>query len=336
MAQELLRIAPTHEREYIMNRRLLLPLLLAPLGLLALPEAARAQCPPDAEFCGEVQLGPARAQAVVRRPAVVAQAAPVVVRHPAPRRVVVEHPPTQVVVQQPPARIVVRHPPPRVVVVHTPAPPPPQPVVVHHPAPVYQPAPAYQPPPPPQPAAPPRERFRRVGLFATGGGILADQVSMGGLSGGLVIRPARHFGIRLGIGGYGGEDYNGATRTEVPFTNDFLVYFNPRSVFQVYFLAGFHVSAAVAETTIRTTGPLGGVRYDTIEQRYNHIGGQTGLGAELRLGRAFALTFDARVFLREQVRDDVVEFREVLADGTVRETNTSAGALLQGGAVIYF
>ena len=240
MAQELLRIAPTHEREYIMNRRLLLPLLLAPLGLLALPEAARAQCPPDAEFCGEVQLGPARAQAVVRRPAVVAQAAPVVVRHPAPRRVVVEHPPTQVVVQQPPARIVVRHPPPRVVVVHTPA------------------------PPPPQPAAPPRERFRRVGIFAIGGGILADQVSMGGLSGGLVIRPARHFGIRLGIGGYGGEDYNGATRTEVPFTNDFLVYFNPRSVFQVYFLAGFHVSAAVAETTIRTTGPLGGVRYDTI------------------------------------------------------------------------
>jgi hypothetical protein len=306
-----------------MNRRLL-PFLLAALGFAA-PSASEAQCPPDAQFCGEVNVGRASARAVVRRPIVVAQA-PVVVRHPQPAaRVVVRHPqpvPRRVVVHRTPARVVVRHPPPRVVVVQTPPPPP---VVVRPVHPVYRPAPVvHHPAPPPRPQRPPR--VRRVGLFATGGGILADRVSMGGFAAGLMIRPVRHFGIRVGIGAYGGQDYNGDNRVEVPFTNDFLVYFNPQRRFQVYFLGGFHASAASAERT---------GTFDT-ERRYNHLGGHIGLGAELRLGSAFALTFDARTFLREQVRSGVTEFTEVMSDGTVRSTNTSAGALLNFGGVVYF
>jgi hypothetical protein len=307
-----------------MNRRLLLPLaFLASLGLFAVPSASEAQCPPDAQFCGEVNVGPASARAVVRRPAV-ARGPVVVAQGP-----VVHHPqpvPRRVVVHRTPARVIVRHPPPRVIVVQTPAP---APRVVHHPAPAV-----HHPAPPPLAQRPPR--VRRVGLFASGGGILADHVSMGGFAAGLKIRPVRHFGIRIGVGAYGGQDYYGDSRTEIPFTNDFLVYFNPDRMFQVYFLAGFHISGAVANSSITTTSPLGTIRHEEIERRYSHIGGQAGLGAELRLGRAFALTFDARVFLREQVRDGVTEFVEVQPDGSLRTTNTSAGALINFGGVVYF
>ena len=306
-----------------MNRRLL-PLFSTAFGLsallLALPAGVRADCPPDAQFCGEVQVGPASARAVIRGPVVVAQA-PVVVDAPAPppARVVIRHPrpaPRRVVVHRAPARIIVRHPAPRV-------------VYAPEPAPVYaQPAPVYAPQPAPAPPAPARERFRRVGLFASGSAILGEEISMGGIAGGLVIRPARHFGIRVGVGAYGGTDYAGASRTEVPFSNDFLVYFNPSRRFQIYYLAGFHLSRAV---TTQDVGYIG-----TEERRFDYIGGQTGLGAELRLGRAFALTFDARAFLREQVRAGVVEFTERRSDGSIRTTNTSAGAMLSFGGALYF
>lgn len=291
-----------------MNRRLLLPSFLVALWLSAGPKVAEAQCPPDARFCGEANVGPAKARVVVRGRAV-AQA-PTVVRHPAPA-------PRRVVVRAP-ARVIVRHPAPRVVVVRTPAPAPaPAPEVVHEP-PVE---------PEPQPRPVKRERFRRVGLFAAGGGIFADQVSMGGFTGGLLIRPVRHLGIRLGAGAFGGTDYYGDSRTEVPFTNDFLVYFNPRRMFQIYFLSGFHISRAVSSNSLS---------WGLDERRYTYVGGQAGLGAELRLGRAFALTFDARTFIREQVRDGVVEFSETTSDGSVRTTNTSAGGLLNFGLAVYF
>ena len=168
-------------------------------------------------------------------------------------------------------------------------------------------------------SAPTAPRERKVGLHFDVGGTLGPQVTMGGFNGAIRFRPKQHIGIDLGAGYFAGNDYQGFYRTEVPVTTNLLFFINPQHKLQVYFLLGPGMSFGKVDT-------FDGGRHMT------YVGGQAGLGLELRLARAFALNFDGRGVLRHRVdRDPRPEF----VNGT-QTTDTSGGALLTFGATFYF
>jgi len=167
--------------------------------------------------------------------------------------------------------------------------------------------------------APPPKRDRKVGLHFDVGGTFGPQVVMGGFSGALRFRPNEHVGIDLGSGYFAGNDYQGFYRTEIPVTANVLFFVNPQHKLQVYFLLGPGLSFG---------------RVDTFNEvrRMTHVGGQAGMGLELRLAPAFALNVDVRGVLRHRIDSDP---RPEFFDGT-RSTNTSGGAVLTFGGTLYF
>jgi hypothetical protein len=187
---------------------------------------------------------------------------------------------------------------------------PPTVVVVKH-SPVPQ-TPAPKPPPPPK-------RDRKFGLHFDVAGTFGPQVLMGGFAGALRFRPKEHVGIDLGSGYFAGNDYQGFYRTEIPVTANVLFFVNPQHKLQLYFLMGPGLSFA---------------RVDTFNEvrRMTHIGGQAGVGLELRIAPAFALNADVRGILRHRIDSDP---RPEFVDGT-RSTNTSGGAVLTFGGTLYF
>jgi len=284
--------------------------------LLAAPAAAQqTECQPDDLLCAEVRIGPGRAGIRIR----------------GARR----QPPPPVVVQPPPP------PPQPPVVIVQPAPPPPPPQQV-----VVQPVP---PPPPPVVVRQPVYRPRQVvtvrtvedrypasstGLVLHLDGLAGDDLGMVGGGGAFRIRPNPYFAIDLGAGFYGGNDYNGMDRFEVPVTADALFFFNPQHRFQFYALVGVGASFGYADgVNIRLPG---GPSYQS--RSYVHLGGEAGLGVEWRLGRHFAISFDVRGFIREQINDDGngPEFRELSSSGNQLSTNTSGGFDGRLGMTFYF
>lgn len=183
---------------------------------------------------------------------------------------------------------------------------PPTVVVVKH-TPIEQ--------PPPEPA----KRDAKVGLHFDVGGTFGPQVLMGGFSGALRFRPKEHFALDLGSGYLAGNDYQGFYRTEIPVTANMLFFVNPQHKLQVYFLLGPGMSFARVDTFYEV-------------RRMTYIGGQAGMGLELRLARAFALNFDVRGVLRHRVDGDP---RPEFVDGD-RSTDTSGGAVMTFGATFYF
>jgi hypothetical protein len=174
-----------------------------------------------------------------------------------------------------------------------------------------------QPPAVQAPAQPKRDR--KLGLHFDVGGTFGPQVLMGGFSGALRFRPSEHVGIDLGSGYFAGNDYQGFYRTEIPLTTNVLFFVNPQHKLQVYFLLGPGVSFGRVDT------------FDEV-RHMTYVGGQAGLGLELRLARAFALNVDARGVLRHRIDADP---RPEFVDGT-RSTDTSGGAVLTFGATFYF
>lgn len=228
--------------------------------------------------------------------------------------------------------------PSRVVVVEQPAPPPPPPRVIVVETEVEQAPPPPPPPPEPEPVveedgywdAPPRQP-PRFGVHGYVAGVVGRDLHMGGTTGAFRFRPVPHLAVDLGLGLYGGTDYNGLDRVEVPLTADMLLFVNPENALQLYFLGGLGLSFAHAEGHNRHTGRL--------ESRdYGYVGGQAGIGLEWRIGRHFALNGDVRAFLRQRVDDDdQPEFIEYEAGRpTGRTTDTSAGGLATIGATFYF
>jgi hypothetical protein len=142
---------------------------------------------------------------------------------------------------------------------------------------------------------------------------------MGGFSGALRFRPKEHVGIDLGSGYFAGNDYQGFYRTEIPLTANVLFFVNPQHKLQLYFLMGPGLS-------------FGRVHTFNEVRRMTHIGGQAGIGLELRLAPAFALNVDVRGILRHRIDSDP---RPEFTDGT-RSTNTSGGAVLTFGGTLYF
>jgi hypothetical protein len=187
---------------------------------------------------------------------------------------------------------------------------PPTVVVVKH-TPIPQ-TPAPKPPPPPK-------RDRKFGLHFDVAGTFGPQVLMGGFAGALRFRPKEHIGIDLGSGYFAGNDYQGFYRTEIPVTANVLFFVNPQHKLQLYFLMGPGLSFG---------------RVDTFNEvrRMTHIGGQAGVGLELRIAPAFALNADVRGILRHRIDSDP---RPEFVDGA-RSTNTSGGAVLTFGGTLYF
>jgi hypothetical protein len=174
----------------------------------------------------------------------------------------------------------------------------------------------------PKPAPPPekpKERERKIGLHFDVAGTFGPQVSMGGFNAALRFRPKPFFGLDLGSGYFGGDDYRGFYRTEIPLTANMLFFLNPQHKFQFYFLLG-------------PGAAFGTVRLPNENRDMIHIGGQGGFGVEWRLAKAFALNTDARAVIRHRVdRDPRPEFVE----GT-RTSNTSVGGLFSFGMTFYF
>lgn len=292
-----------------------LPALAAAL-LFASPVAAQTtECQPDDLFCAELRIGPGSAGVRIGGapppPPVVVQSAP------EPPVVVVEQapppPPPQVVVRPAPQ-------PPTVIVQQPPPPPPPQTVYV-------------QPAPRQVVVQPERERFpySSTGIHLHAGGLFGDNVAMGGTGAAFRIRPIPHLAIDLGAGIYGGDDYNGMSRWEVPVTGDLLFFFNPQHRFQFYALAGIGLSFGHAEGhNFRSPSP-GWQSRDFV-----HLGGELGLGVEWRISRVFALNLDVRGFIRERVDGNgEPEFLEYTREGW-QSTDTSAGVLGRLGMTFYF
>lgn len=271
-------------------------LVLLGAALVAWPRPAAADCDdPDSVFCAEISVG---AQAHGR----------VVVRNPRPN-------PPRVVVVEPAPPPPPPPPAPRVVVVE-PQPPPPPPrevVVVQHTTRVV----------PAPPVRPDHYPVGRMGFRAFFGGSVTPDAPMGGFGGALRFRPVPHIGLDLGLAGWGGEDTQGRLRAELPVTLDMLVYFNPRSRFQVYGLVGTGVTFARVE------------ELDLLERDFVHLGGTAGLGMEWFVARRFSLNLDFRAFLRHRVggSDEQPEFVD-LDDG--QTTDTSAGAVITAGMAWYW
>jgi hypothetical protein len=209
---------------------------------------------------------------------------------------------------------------------------PPPPVVVYQPPPatvVVQPReapPAYYYVPR---NAPPKKEWGlnlHVGGIALGKG--RDHNSGMALVGlGLRYRPIPAAAMEVDVDFAGGRDYNGYRRNEHALSFNGLVFLNPRSKTQVYFLAGFGWAGAYA------TDDRSG--YDRNEYRYGYFGAQGGLGLEFRLSRSVALNIDARGFVRGRVDDNRRDYPEFV-DGNGRTTNTSGGGLFSGGLTFYW
>ncbi|MBK8170361.1 MAG: outer membrane beta-barrel protein [Sandaracinaceae bacterium] len=164
-----------------------------------------------------------------------------------------------------------------------------------------------------------------------------NRVSIGGADIALRLRPSPWVAVDLGIGAYGGTDYDGNDRVEVPFTVNGLFFFNPQNALQLYGVLGLGVSYAHVEPSFLGSG------FDPFSSEFRdftYFGGQAGLGLEWRMSPHFALNVDVRGFIRSRVDSttDVPEFVETNAAGspTGRTSNTSSGVYSTLGATLYF
>lgn len=293
-----------------------LPAVAAAL-FAAAPAAAQTQCQPGDLFCLDVQIGPGRGGIRIGGDAPVPQPPPPMIVQPQPQPMPPAQPPVVIVEPsyqppQPPPQ-----PQPPMVYVQPQPQPPPQVVYMQQPVTrrVLRERPAYP--------------YSSLGLNLHIDGLWGEDLMMGGAGGSFRIRPMPHLAVDIGAGVYGGQDYNGLDRVEVPLVADLLVFFNPGNRFQIYALAGLGASWSHASGENRHT-------LLNVDRDYVHLGGEVGIGAEWRISRGFALNLDVRGFLRHRVDDspepEFTEFRE----GAWDSTDLSGGVVTRFGATFYF
>jgi hypothetical protein len=284
-------------------------------------------CPPGAWFCEETEVTP---------PPDLDRSAPPARESRAP----IDAPPGSTTVVIPPQTNGRR--PPVVVYQQVPDAPPAQVVIVAPPAEpaMERPAkPVREVPPPPPPSSERKHLSRtRWGLNLRLEGIAlgrdhgaAEDAGMGGIGASLRFRPVPAFALDAGLDLVGGIDYNGFRRTEVPFTVSGLLYVNPRSAVQFYFIGGFNWAHAEVESD--TYSPLldDGDGYST---EYDYFGGHGGIGLEFRVTRHVALNIDGLGFVRS--RTDAGFQPEFYDPDTGRSSNTSGGGVFRGGITFWW
>lgn len=221
-------------------------------------------------------------------------------------------------------------------IVYQPAPPPP-PVVVYQPAP--PPVVVVQRPPARQPTyvytTTTRKLWRpewgvnlRIEGALFGSGYRGDLAGIGGLGVGLRVRPSPWIALEGDIDFLGGRDFNNYRRGETAFSANVLLFVNPRSRVQFYFVAG--IGGSIARVVDDQTSS-----YDRI-YNWGYFGGQAGGGIEFRLAKAFALDFDLRGFMRGRTDSGAHAQPEFVDPQTGQTTNLSGGALVTGGMTFYF
>jgi hypothetical protein len=295
------------------------------MGLSA--PALAQDCPPGAWFCEDTP---------VQAPPTAAPAQPPPAEKPAEAT---KPPPPNgrgaVVIPPPPGG---KAAPPVVVYQPVPNAPPPQVIIVSPGAP--RPRLVYPVPPPPPKRPPWRPEWginlRLEGVMLSREGASED-AGMGGIGIGLRYRPVPAFAIEGDIDLIGGTDYNGFDRAEVPLSVNGLLFVNPRSRVQFYFIGGFHVAYAKVRSDsyspLLSEGGDAGV-FGDYEQEYSYFGGQGGIGLEFRLSRRVALDIDLLGFVRGRTDDG--NLPEFVDWETGRTTNTSGGGLFRGGITFYW
>lgn len=306
-------------------------IVAAPLSALA----DDPQCPPGGWFCEEVEVAPPPETALPDTPDEASgdfATPPPVVRRGA--RPSTPRGSTTVVIPPPEDG----RQPPVVVYQDVPEEPPPQVVIVTQPAPAAAKPVREVPPPPPVSDAKKRPWTRVWGLNLRLEGVAmgrregaADDAGMGGLGMSFRFRPVPAFAFDAGIDLLGGTDYNGFRRTEVPMTLSGLLYVNPRSAVQFYFMGGLNWSHAKVESN--EASPLLAGR-DGFHEEYSYFGGHGGVGLEFRVTKLVSLNIDGLGFIRS--RTDPGIYPEYVDANTGRSTDTSGGGLFRGGITFWW
>ncbi|MFO0615107.1 MAG: hypothetical protein U0414_21125 [Polyangiaceae bacterium] len=205
-----------------------------------------------------------------------------------------------------------------------------------------RPAPPPQRPPPPtngpglkpMPTAPWRERFG-LNLHLEGLGfedVNGETTGMGGLGVGFRWRPAPAFAFDVGIDLVGGSDYYGKDRIESGLSLTGMLYFNPKSVFQVYALGGVHLAHAEITDQNFTYDQFGYDFYAPSVSR-DYLGLHAGLGVEWRVGKHLGLDVDGVGLIRTGINNDGDEFRN---PNTGETTDTSGAGMLRAGVTFWW
>lgn len=268
----------------------------------AFAQTAPANCPPGSWFCADAP--PQQAPAVAPAPAAPASSAN------SPKAALPALPPNETATSpaNPPAVVIQPAPP---VVVYESAPPP---VVLVKPRPV----------PPPYVYDPRTAPFRPefgLNLHLGAASVGRDGSGMGIAGIGFRFRPARAFALEADFDAAGGHDYNRDSRSEGAFSLNGILFFNPRSVAQLYMIGGVVWSGADVRTS-----PY----YKT---HYSYFGGQLGVGLEFRLSRVVALNTDVRGLLRQRTDAGNNDFEFVRGN---TGTNTSGAGIFNVGVTFYF
>jgi hypothetical protein len=298
---------------------------------LSAPVTALAQdqngCPPGAWFCEETEVQPPPEIAPAEPPAAQPRPAARPALPPPQRGTTVVIPPP------PPGRAA---PPPVVVYQPVPSTPPPQVVII---APGYYPAapgPVRAVPPPAKKTKKVRTWRREFGLNLRLQGVAlgseesgaSEEAGMGGIGMSLRFRPVPAFAIDAGVDLMAGIDYNGFDRTEIPLSLNGILYVNPKSRVQFYFIGGADWSHAEVESDVES--PL---LEDGYSGEYSYFGGHGGIGLEFRVARHVGINIDGLAFVRGRTDDGrLPEFM----DENGRTTNTSGGGLFRAGVTFWW
>jgi hypothetical protein len=301
--------------------------LLIPLPILAvvgLTSPAFADCPPGAWFCADVTV-PGPQAPDEKAPDVDTKKDKADKKAMAPAETTTTHTAngttttTVVPGSSGATTVIVNTAPPTTEARPAPPPPPPR---VHAPPP----PPTYEPPPPAMPPKRPRSEW---GLnLRLDGALMGDKAAqgagMGGLGFSLRARPTPHFALDFGLDFIGGTDWQGQKRSEVPFAVNAMLFVNPKSKAQVYFLGGLGWSSA---TVAVAPGD---------NEHFGYFGVQGGVGIEFRVSRTVGIDIDGIGFVRGRTDSGATSRPEFTDPATGRTTNTSGGGLFRGGLTLYW
>jgi hypothetical protein len=182
-------------------------------------------------------------------------------------------------------------------------------------------------------------RHRRWGMNLRLEGVILPQyredvedAGMAGLGLSFRYRPIPHFALGLGVDFLGGTDSNGYERQEIPLSLSGLVYFNPRSLAQVYLIAGANWSFA----RVFSEEPQPNLAEGT-DDDYNYFGGHAGLGMEFRVSRLIGLNIDGLALIRSRTdSDEEGRFPEFYDPENGEASNTSVAGMVRGGVTFWW